>query len=123
MTSRKDLNQSGLTETFYYDNLYRLDYSQRNSVQNLDLAYDALGNITSKSDIGTYTYHATKKHQVVSTSNGWSFSYDANGNMLNGLGTARTWTSYNLPSSITNGSLSSTFSYTPDRRYWRRWTA
>ena len=35
--SRKDKNQSNLTETFVYDNLYRLDYSQRNGVQNLDM--------------------------------------------------------------------------------------
>jgi RHS repeat-associated protein len=120
LKKRKDINQSNLTEEFSYDNLYRLDYSQLNGATNLDMAYDALGNITSKSDVGSYTYDATKKHQVISTSNGWSFGYDANGNMNSGLGTGSTWTSYNLPASITSGALSSVFSYTPDRQYWKQ---
>jgi RHS repeat-associated protein len=124
--SRKDVNQSNLTETFFYDNLYRLDYSQLNGVTNLDLAYNALGNITSKSDVGNYTYHATKKHQVASTSNGWSFAYDNNGNTTSGRGYAYEWTSYNYPSCIRVGASCSgsgdwsSFSYTPDRQYWRQ---
>lgn len=120
LKKRKDLNQSTLTEEFFYDNLYRLDYSQRNGVTNLDMAYDSLGNITSKSDVGSYTYHSTKKHQVASTSNGWSFGYDANGNMTSGRGATIGWTSYNYPSSIANGLDTSSFSYTPGRQYWRQ---
>jgi RHS repeat-associated protein len=120
LKQRKDINQSSLTEDFFYDNLYRLDYSNRNGVENLNLAYDALGNITSKSDVGSYTYHAAKKHQVISTSNGWSFSYDNNGNMISGRGATLTWTSYNYAASIANGSNTSTFDYTPDRQYWRQ---
>lgn len=120
LKSRKDVNQSNLTETFVYDNLYRLDYSQLNGVTNLDMAYDALGNITSKSDVGTYTYHATKKHQVVSTSNGWSFGYDNNGNMTSGRGATMTWTSYNYASQVSNAGLTSNFFYTPDRRYFKQ---
>jgi len=100
LRKRKDLNQSNLTEEFFYDNLYRLDYSQLNGITNLDLSYDGLGNIVSKSDVGSYTYHATKRHQVTSTSNGWSFGYDLNGNMTSGRGATINWTSYNLPSSI-----------------------
>lgn len=120
LLSRKDVNQSNLTETFVYDNLYRLDYSQLNAVTNLDVSYAALGNITSKSDVGTYTYDSTKKHQLVSTSNGWSFTYDNNGNMLTGRGATITWTSYNYPASVTNGGVSSQFSYTPNRQYWKQ---
>jgi RHS repeat-associated protein len=129
LKQRKDDNQSGLTETFYYDNLHRLDYSLLTGVpgNNLDLAYDAMGNITNKSDVGTYTYHATKKHQVSATSNGWSFGYDNNGNMTSGRGRSIDWTSYNYPSCIRAGAACtgtstdySAFSYTPDRRYWRQ---
>ena len=36
LSSRIDKNQSNLTESFVYDNLYRLDYSQRNGVTNLN---------------------------------------------------------------------------------------
>jgi RHS repeat-associated protein len=122
LSSRIDKNQSNLTESFFYDNLYRLDYSQRNGVTNQDLAYDALGNITSKLDVGSYTYHATKKHQVTSTGSPttWSFGYDANGNMTSGRGATLTWTSYNYPASITNGADTASFSYTPDRQYWKQ---
>jgi RHS repeat-associated protein len=86
----------------------------------LDLSYDALGNITNKSDVGNYTYHSTKKHQVTSTSNGWSFSYDNTGNMTSGRGATITWTDFNYPATIANGSDTSSFSYTPDRQYWRQ---
>jgi RHS repeat-associated protein len=120
LKTRKDVTQSNLTEEFFYDNLHRLDYSTLNGVTNLDLAYDALGNITNKLDVGTYTYDATKKHQVTSTSNGWSFGYDNNGNMTSGRGATITWTSFNYPASITNGVNTASFSYTPDRQYWQQ---
>jgi RHS repeat-associated protein len=120
LKKRKDLNQSTLTEEFFYDNVYRLDYSQLNGVTNLDLAYDALGNITSKSDVGSYTYHSSKKHQVSSTSNGWSFGYDGNGNMTSARNASIVWTSFNYPSSITNGADTASFSYTPARAYWKQ---
>jgi hypothetical protein len=89
---------------------------------NTTIGYDALGNITSKSDVGSYTYHATKKHQVMSTGSptSWSFGYDANGNMTSGRGATFTWTSYNYPASITNGADTAAFSYTPDRQYWKQ---
>jgi RHS repeat-associated protein len=120
LLARIDKNQSNLTEDFSYDNLYRLDYSRLNGITNLDMAYDAMGNITTKSDVGSYTYHSTKKHQVTSTSNGWSFGYDNNGNMTSGRNATITWTSFNYPASIANGSDTSSFSYTPDRQYWRQ---
>lgn len=127
LKKRKDVNQSNLTEEFFYDNLYRLDYSTLNASTNLDLSYDALGNITSKTGVGTYGYHATKKHQVTSTSNGWSFGYDANGNMTDGRGAYTSWTSYNYPLCIRTGADCtgtagnwSKFSYTPGRQYWKQ---
>ena len=85
------------------DKLYRLTDATLSTGPGTTYGYDALGNITDKSDVGTYTYHATKKHQVTSTSNGWSFGYDANGNMTSGRNATLTWTSYNYPASITSG--------------------
>ena len=70
--------------------------------------------------MGTYTYHASKKHQLSSTSNGWSFAHDANGNMTSGRGATVTWTSYNYPATIANGTDTAAFSYTPDRQYWKQ---
>ena len=122
LSSRKDKNQSSLTETFTYDNLYRMNAATLSTGPNTTIGYDALGNITSKSDVGSYTYHATKKHQVMSTGSptSWSFGYDANGNMTSGRGATFTWTSYNYPASITNGADTAAFSYTPDRQYWKQ---
>jgi RHS repeat-associated protein len=124
---RKDVNQSNLTETFSYDNLYRLTNATLSTGPSTTFSYDLLGNITNKSDVGSYTYHATKRHQVTSTSNGWSFGYDANGNMTSGRGATIDWTSYNYPSCIRLGSSCSgtstdyaAFSYTPDRQYWKQ---
>jgi RHS repeat-associated protein len=133
LTDRIDVNQSNQTEHFQHDALNRLDTATLNGQLNLDVNVDAIGNITWRCDVGTYTYHASKKHQVVSTSgvaasppcapNGspaWAFSYDNNGNMLTGRGTTFTWMSYNLPATVTNGTLTAQFSYTPDRRYWKQ---
>jgi hypothetical protein len=58
VTQRQN-NAASLTENFYYDNLYQLDYSTLKvgagaATTNLDLAYDATGNITTKSDVGAY---------------------------------------------------------------------
>ncbi|PTQ90492.1 RHS repeat-associated core domain-containing protein [Agitococcus lubricus] len=40
-----------------------------------------------------------------------TFTYDANGNMMTGNGRTYTWTSFNMPASITQGSNSETFIY------------
>jgi RHS repeat-associated protein len=90
LTQRQDSNQ-GLTESFYYDNLYRLDYSLLNSTTNLDVGYDAVGRITSKQDAsdttpegGTATWFANDLPNTLtgasSQGNGSSqFYYDADG--------------------------------------------
>jgi len=78
------------------------------------VAYDALGNITAKSDVGTYSYNASgsasvRPHAVAAiTPSGTgttntTYTYDANGNMLTGNGRTATWTSFNMVASITRG--------------------
>lgn len=122
LKTRQDVRQS-LTERFYYDNLHRLDYSTRNGTTNLDVAYDALGNITSRSDVGTYTYHASKKHAVISTSGtlNTTYTYDNNGNMLTRNGVTTSWFSYNLPNKVSQAAtVWSQFSYTPTRQRWKQ---
>ncbi|MFC4313275.1 toxin TcdB middle/N-terminal domain-containing protein [Steroidobacter flavus] len=119
---QRQQNQLGLTENFYYDSLYRLDYSTLNGTTNLDLAYDALGNITSRSDVAagaTWTYHATKKHAVVQAGPN-TYSYDANGNAQTRNGQNITWTSYNYPSVINGPGKTLTFNYGPDRQRYRQ---
>jgi YD repeat-containing protein len=87
LTQRQN-NNAALTESICYDNLYRLDHTTASgtcsAAAKLQMAYDAMGNITSRSDLAggaAWTYHATKKHAVLqagSASN--SYTYDANGN-------------------------------------------
>jgi hypothetical protein len=54
-------------EGIFYDDLHRPGRSELNSVQNLDLSYDAMGNILMKSDVSAsnWSYHASKKHAVL----------------------------------------------------------
>lgn len=122
LMQRQDNNQ-GLSENFYYDNVHRLDYSTLGGSTNLDVALDAKGNVTSKSGVGTYTYHATKVHAVASINTGggtMSFSYDNVGNMTNRNGTTLTWYANNLPKAITkDANNSSIFEYGPTRARWK----
>jgi RHS repeat-associated protein len=119
LAQRQDLRQS-LTETFTYDALDRLDFSKLNGTVNLDLAYNAIGNITSRSDVGNYTYDPTKKHAVTAAGSN-TYTYDANGNAITRNGQSITWTSYNLPSLINGtGGSSSSFSYNPARQRWKQ---
>ncbi len=98
------MRQGSLTEAFFYDNLHRLDYSTLGGVTNLDVSYDAMGNLTWRSDVGSYSYHATKKHAVVSAG-GVGYGYDAGGQMTTRNGQAISWKSYALPSLINGSAL------------------
>ena len=55
MTARRN-GKYGVAETFSYDALNRLCRVDCNMHSALTMEYDPAGNITSKSDIGTYTY-------------------------------------------------------------------
>lgn len=125
VTQRQE-NNLGLTENFYYDDLHRLDYSALNGVANLDLSYDAMGNILNRSDVAdgaAWTYHSTKKHAVLqagSASITYTYTYDANGNAQTRNGYGITWTSYNYPSVITGPGKTLTFNYGPNRERYRQ---
>jgi len=123
LNERKDAGLV-LTEDFLYDNLNRMYQSTLNSTTvNLSVGYDALGNITSKSDIGTatWTYDVNHKH-AVATAGSHSYTYDANGNMKTRDGSSLTWASYNLPSLINQGSNSSQLFYGASRARYKQIT-
>ena len=121
LKQRIDDNQ-GYTENFLYDDLNRLT-----SAELVEFAltktyqYNAIGNITHKSDIsgGDYVYptsgaNAVRPH-AVTTAGGNTYGYDANGNMVSGGGRTLAYTSYNKPYDIQTGSSYSTFKYAPDQ--------
>lgn len=129
LTERRDANQA-LSETFTYDALNRLTQSTVSGVGSQSVQYDALGNITYKSDVGSYTYgtpgilpgqvgyagpHAVTAINPAGGGAGQSYTYDANGNLTSGGGRTLAYTSANLPSQISQGAALLTFSYDPER--------
>jgi RHS repeat-associated protein len=118
LTQRQDSRQ-GLTEAFYYDALNRLDYSTLNGTTNLDVTLDLIGNVTYRSDVGSYTYHATRKH-AVTAAGGNTYTYDNNGNVATRNGSSIVWSSYNLPLTINGNGQAAQLAYAPDRSRWRQ---
>ena len=122
VTQRQN-NNLGLTENFYYDNLYRLDHSTLGGLTNLQMAYDAMGDITSRSDVAAgaaWTYDPVRKHGVTQAgSSSYTYAYDANGNVTSRNGSIVGWTSYNYPAGVTTATESATFAYGPNRQRWQ----
>ena len=119
LLQREERNR-GVYEQFTYDNRDRLDYVQRAGSVTLDLSYDETGNITYKSDVGNYRYDTIRKHAVVAAGAN-SYSYDANGAVVNANGTSIQWLSYDLPSQLTHPAGNySAFYYGPDRARYRQ---
>jgi RHS repeat-associated protein len=119
LTLREERNR-GVREQFYYDARDRLDYVARAGSVVLDLGYDDAGNLAYKSDVGTYRYDAVRKQAAV-TAGSNTYSYDANGAVVNASGTAISWLSYELPNQFAHpGGNSSSFQYGPDRNRFRQ---
>ncbi len=135
LTSRKDNLQSGLTETFQYDDLHRLTSAQVGANPTQATSYDAngIGNIDNKSDVGTYSYIATvgacsyaglppQPHAVREiAASSLTYCYDANGNQIKRNGLNVTWKAYNRPETINAaGTLYATFSYDAYRQRFKQ---
>ena len=118
LTARGDANMA-VTESFTYDVLNRVTvYGVTNTGGTVTktMVYNEIGNILSKSDVGTYTYAATGNalpHAVASISGtvNTTYTYDGNGNMLTGKGRTLTWTAANMVASIVEGANTVTFLY------------
>ena len=135
LDQRQDL-VVGSNENFGYDNLNRLATANITAAgtgtQSNTVAYNAIGNITSKSGVGTYAYPAAggaRPHAVSGVSgtvNGIAnpaYSYDANGNMQTDGARSFTWTSFNMPNALTKtaqagspGAGTGTFLYGPEHQ-------
>lgn len=119
-----DNNQPGFSENFAYDGLNRLSESTVLGQAKQVFTYDGIGNLTSKTGVGSYTYPApgpgaVQPHAVSSiagSGTNTSFSYDANGNLASGAGRSLTWTSFDMPQSIAKGSEQSLFVYGPEHQ-------
>ncbi|MDB5905855.1 MAG: Flagellar hook-length control protein FliK, partial [Betaproteobacteria bacterium] len=120
LTQRMDVVQANLTESFAYDRLNRLLQSSGTGLTTRSYGYDKWGDITSKSDAGTYNYplataaHPHSPNSITGTVNGFvnpGFTYDANGNIATGMGRTYTYTSYNMPATISGVRLAAGTSY------------
>jgi RHS repeat-associated protein len=124
LVSRADAN-SNMSETLVYDALNRLTTSRVTGSTSIAkfFTYDPIGNMLSKSDVGTYAYPAAgspRPHGVTSISGGsisTTFTYDADGNQTAGLGRSLVYTSYNKPAGITQGTR--TISFLDDTEHQR----
>jgi RHS repeat-associated protein len=67
---RKDVKRD-LKESFFYDRLNRIEEVKRNNETILSMAYDKLGNIAYKSDVGYYEYSTSgsNPYKLVSINN------------------------------------------------------
>lgn len=111
---RRHERNVGVEETFSYDAVNRLDEVRRDGRLTLDLAYDAVGNLTYKSDVGEYRYDADRGTLIAAGAN--TYSYDANGAVANASGTTIMWQSFDLPMRIRHPAGNySMFEYGPDR--------
>jgi len=121
-TRNQQWDLSGFDEEFSYDELNRLWTSTVDGKPTKDTHYDAAGNITIKAGVGNYTYPpqgvgAVRPHAVQAvTSIPGTFEYDDNGNLTKGAGRTLTWTSFDMPVTITKKGNSSTFAYGPEHQ-------
>ena len=126
-----------MAETFGYDNLHRV--TGRTVTQafalngNLGMSesygYDANGNIINKTGVGHYQYNVSGKpnrlaavwqNSNFSGTKHYNFTYDSNGNVTNDGKRSYTYTSFDLPSLVTQGSDTTSFSYGPNRELIKR---
>jgi len=109
-----------------YDTLNRLTQVETwlNGVASTEnIAYNALGNIISKTGVGNYAYgDPLHKHAVTAVTGGpvnLSYTYDANGNLVSGAGRSVTWTAWNMPASLTQGGQTQSWLYDTERSRYK----
>ncbi|MBB6523442.1 T6SS effector amidase Tae4 family protein [Pseudoteredinibacter isoporae] len=116
-----------LSETFKYDGLNRLTEAKLGNGQTKTVSYDAIGNIISKSDVGSYTYgESAGPHAVTSTSGAGQnnqYQYDANGNNTRTTGDMNrtiAYSHFDKATRIVKDGHTTEFSYDPDRSRYKR---
>lgn len=116
------LSSRDLTETFGYDNLNRLTtYTVSGDASHgVAMTYADNGNISTKSDVGAYSYNAGRPHAVASVG-GTSYHYDDTGQLTtDGTGRTFSYTTFRKVKQTARGSRITSFDYGPDRQRYRR---
>jgi YD repeat-containing protein len=111
-----------LTEKFSYDGLNRLTRTQIIGGQTVNISYDQIGNILSKTGVGIYAYGTNNAGpHAVTSAGGITYNYDAVGNRIsNSNGQQIQYSSYNKPTLISQGTTELGFKYNPDRARYQQ---
>ncbi|MEZ4299443.1 MAG: RHS repeat-associated core domain-containing protein, partial [Polyangiaceae bacterium] len=124
-----DLQPKNRTERFRYDALERLTCSYFAPQEDMSAPcawsydYDAAGNLTYKSDVGSLDYGDAAHPHAVTKAGGATYGYDAAGHQTmrpGGMGVE--YTPFDLPRKVTVGSAVRTFGYDADQRRVRKST-
>ncbi len=119
-------NATVATETYAYDNLQRLKSNSIQGIQSVSYTYDAVGNLTSKSDyansynylshLSGYSGGGSNAVKRVRKNNTWyGFSYDNRGNLIKGDGLAQAlYNAMDKPTLINKNGSVSQFTYGPN---------
>jgi len=134
VTARYD-NIQDVREEFAYDRLNRLTAAHVGGTaagvaydNTINYSYDALGNMTHKSDVGDYLYGDPLKgnganagpHAVSRTGDTDDYVYDDNGSITRTKGRNITWTSFNKPYAFNKDGTVVKFIYGPDRARYKK---
>lgn len=129
VVSRSDIAEHSTT-TYIYDDLYRLLSASTTNASSSgyvrDYSYNAIGNITYKSDQGSYLYQGdiggsyANPHAVTSV-NGVTYTYDNNGNLTSiGSSATNSWTYRNELAQSVVGSSTISYGYgNSGNRVWK----
>ncbi|MGI9303951.1 MAG: polymorphic toxin-type HINT domain-containing protein, partial [Gammaproteobacteria bacterium] len=132
-SARSVAGVENFAEIFTYDNLHRLRSSSASGLsggpRNVAFAYDALGNIKTKSDASNpngYSYNKVRGAgvhavtQVRSAAGAIQYSYDFKGNMTKRGNATLTYALFNKPTKIAGVGFTTEFDYGPQRRRYRQ---
>ncbi len=97
--------------TYRYDGLYRLTKAEYSTGQRFGYAYDRVGNRTVLTDalgVQVYTYDAANR---LTNADGQSYTWDANGNLLNDGTSSYTYNAANRLTAVTGSGTTSSYAY------------
>jgi len=103
--------------TYQYDDLNRLKRAENipdplGGYSTYTYQYDPIGNMTYKSDVGSYVYgEGNAGPHAVTTAGSYSYFYDENGNMVSGRGKDFTYDDENRLIEVNNLNQITTFEY------------
>jgi len=122
LLSRQEMSGTkSLSESFGYDGLNRLTSQTVSGQSSVTISYNGIGNITNKSDVGSYTYGAGNAGpHAVTGAGGAIYAYDSNGNNTSGDGRTVQYTTFDKPDQISKDGHTTSFAYGPDRARYRR---